>query len=246
MFTSVIVVLFGIEAFSPKVSVKFVFSYRNVPVAVGVVVKELWKLMDRDLRNNEPYHYLALHPLAQRQNFSSLRRVLRSPRSINAGVTLNTALARTTVFLDYGSKGFFSTPFYPASHRHFTMCTAAVIAWLLEIFTVTMGSLGTLPCYRDRPCQPGRLIDSSPTAINISVCLSFAILTNVAFWMMFVLLPRMGMKSVLPRNPDTMASILCWLYSSRLVGTLQPVSVMNDSQRRDFQKSLRNTKYGLG
>lgn len=243
--TSVLVVLFGIEAFSPKASVKFVFSYRIVPVAIGVVVKELWKLMDRDLRNNEPYHHLARHPLAQRQNFSSLRRVLRSPRSINAGMKLNTAPARTTVFLDYGSKGFFSTPFYAAWNRHFTMCTAADIAWLLEIFIVTMGSLGTLPCYRDRPCQPGRPIDSRPTAIHISVGLSFAILTTVAFWMMFVLLPRIGVKSVLPRNPDTIASILCWLYSSRLVGTLQPMSVLNDSQRRAFQKSLRITKYGL-
>lgn len=246
MSVIVIVVLFGIEAFSSRPSIKFVFSYRIVPVAIGVVVKELWKLMDRDLRNNEPYNYLALHPLAQRQNFTSLRRVLRSPRSINAGFKLNTAPARTTIFLDYGSKGFFSTPFYAAWNRHFTMCTAAVIAWLLEIFTVTMGSLGTLPCYRDRPCQPGRPVDSSPTAINISVCLSFAILTIVAFWMMFVLLPRIGMKSVLPRNPDTMASVLCWLYSSRLVGALQPMSVMNDHQRRGFQKSLQNTKYGLG
>ena len=64
IFTTVIVILLGIEAFGSKPAVKFVFSYRVVPVAIGVIVKELWKLMDRDVRNNEPYHYLALYPLA--------------------------------------------------------------------------------------------------------------------------------------------------------------------------------------
>ncbi|MCJ1249961.1 hypothetical protein MMC30_007187 [Trapelia coarctata] len=246
MFTTVIVVLFGIEAFNTNPSVKFVFSYRIVPVAIGVVVKELWKLMDRDFRNNEPYHYLALHPLAHRQNFTDLRRVFRSPLNIDAGFKINPAPGQTTIFLDYGSRGFFSIPLYAAWNKHFSMCTVAIISWLLEIFTVTMGSLGALPCYRNRPCQPGKPIDSSPTAINVSVCLSFAILTTAAFWMLFVLLPRIGMKSVLSRNPDTMASVLCWLHSSRLVRILQPMSVMSGSQRKEFQKGLRDRNYGLG
>ncbi|CZR52243.1 uncharacterized protein PAC_02120 [Phialocephala subalpina] len=237
-------VLFGVEAFG-KTSTHAVFSRKLVPVAAAIIFKQCWKPLDRGARNVKTFNHLSQRPLAHRENFNDFQRVFRSPCNIARGIKIFPGKAEDTIFLDYSSSSFLTAPIAAMLNGHFSVFLVMFVSWLVEVFTVAMGSLGTLPCFMHRECPSTSPTDVSPKAVSISVGLSFGILLTMTLMALFVSTPRL-MASYIPQEVENMAGVLRWLHSSRMISALRPMSTMNPTQCREFRKPMRGRKFGLG
>ena len=194
-----------------------------LPILVATVLKMVWSTFEADVRLMEPFYRLSLGKCSPRNSLT----------------------------LDYQSPPYGLMPIFAALNKHFLVAVVGICSILLDILSVTIGSFsvdsGVFVRHQrledvpgDKPIASG---DETYISFWVSLGLSVSILIIVILVACLVYLRRR--HPFLPREPSTIASVLAFIYSSKMLTDFIDTEEL-DSKAMEARLTNLNKTYALG
>lgn len=190
-----------------------------LPILVATFLKMIWSTFEADVRLMEPFYRLSK----------------------------GNCTARNSLTLDYQSTVYGWMPIRAALNRHWLVALVGLCSVFLDILSVTIGSFSVNYSTFVNRNRPGwkDLSSGDETFISffVSLGLSCGILVFVIAIAVIVYAKRR--HPFLPREPSTIASVLSFIYSSRMLNDFFDTELLDGKQ---MEKRLMGMgkRYGLG
>lgn len=190
-----------------------------LPILVATFLKLIWSTFKADVRLIEPFYRLSK----------------------------GDCTAENSLTLDYQSTVYGWMPIRATLNGHFLVALVGLCSVLLDILSVTIGSFSVNYATfvkRNDPQWKG-LSSGDETFISffVSLGLSCLILIFVIGVATFVYIKRR--HPFLPREPSTIASVLAFIYSSKMLNDFFDTELY-DGKMMEKMSMKKNKRYGLG
>lgn len=193
-----------------------------LPILVATILKMIWSTFEADVRLMEPFYQLSK----------------------------GNCVAKNSLTLDYQSTIYGWMPIKAAMNRHFLVAVVGLSSILLDILSVTIGSFsvdsGVFLRRKDRdPATGQRIADDDETYVSfwVSFGLSVCILIFVIAVATLVYVRRR--HPFLPREPSTIAAVLSFIYSSKMLTDFIDTEKL-DNKGMEARLMNLGKRYGLG
>jgi len=171
---------------------------------LGIIIKTVWTVLDKDLRTLEP--------------FWQLHKGNAPPETLTLDYTGTLPLVITIKAVRNG---------------HWLLALITFNSFLIEIFTVTMGSFINKTATQEE----------TPKSINVSFTLSNVICVSLIISAITAYILRR--EPFLPRQPGTISSVLAFIHQSKMITDFEKMEYDKTHEREHKLKALGKT-YSFG
>lgn len=160
-----------------------------LPILVATILKLVWSTFEADVRLMEPFYQLSK----------------------------GNCTPQNSLTLDYQSAIYGLMPFRAAFNGHFLVALVGLSSVCLDIFSVTIGSFSvdSAVFLKDKGHRTEASQDETFISFVVSLTLSVSILVFVILVAILVYCRRR--HPFLPREPSTIAAVLSFIYSSKML-----------------------------
>ena len=194
-----------------------------LPILVATVLKMIWSTFEADVRLIEPFYQLSK----------------------------GNALPQNSLTLDYQSTVYGWMPIRAALNGHFLVSLVGLTSVFLDILSVTVSSFSVdSAVFLEKgnmkgPPQKGELTNGDETYISFWASLVLSIMILMFAICIASLVYARRRHAFLPREPSTIAAVLSFIYSSKMLTDFIHTETYNAKQMEDKLKGL-DKRYALG
>ncbi|KAK2739247.1 hypothetical protein FQN55_009527 [Onygenales sp. PD_40] len=191
-----------------------------LPVLVATLVKQFWTTLEFAVRTIEPFYVLSN----------------------------GNASPQMTLTLDYRGTPYGLLPIQALQNRHYIVALAGVGSVLGDILTVTVSSFSVngndlIRNNKKNQLQNTSIEDQTFTSFTASLALSLTILLFLIISATLIYIRRR--HPFLPRQPSTIASVLGFIYQSRMLDDFVDTEQL-DNRQMEARLAAGGKRYGLG